>query len=325
MSPQTASAMPRPQPLQAAQVAQAAERAALSLVMPVDPVQLALHGFLARYKPRTRATYAHHLRRYLAWLSEHGQHPFEVRRAHLELYLRHLEEAGLKSATRNSRFGVIHLFYRYAVLDELVLRDPTDHVTRPKIHRGEQRRTWLPHTDFLRLLEAARAAGPEDHVLIVLLGIVAMRVGEVCSLNCGDVAQRGGWWTVTFVGKGGDTYTEVIPPAAVEDLLVIVDGVEPGEPLLVSERGTRMERRSAATVLARLCRAAGIKRDITPHGLRRTAATVMLQQGVSPRAVQRKLRHASLETTMIYDRAEVTLDQSAALPFAASLYSSLTG
>lgn len=303
----------------------AARAATLALVLPTDPVQLALAGFLARYTPRTRRTYADHLKQYLRWLEQHGQDPMTVTRPHLELYLRHMEEQGLKSATRNSRFGVIHQFYRFAVLDGLLERSPTEHIRRPRIHRGEQRRTWLPQTQFLRLLEAAREAGPEDHLLILLLGIVAMRVGEVCSLNVGDVRQQGGWWTVTFVGKGGDTYTEVVPPPGVADLMLVVAGVAPGEPLLVNERGGRMDRRSATTVLRRLCRKAGITRDITPHGLRRTAATVMLQQGIPPRAVQRKLRHASLDTTMIYDQSELTLDQSSALPFAANLYGALSG
>lgn len=292
---------------------------------PIDPVALAYAGFLARYKVRTRLTYKQHLDQWLRWLTQQGKAPFAVKRAHIEVYLRHLEEERhLADATRYSRLGVIHGFYATAVRDELLEKNPAEHVTRPKVDHDAQRRTWLPLLESLALLRAAAAEGPNAHVLIALMSIDGMRVGAVSSLSVGDVARASGWWTVTYVGKGGKRCTDVVPPQAVPDLQTLLSGREAEEPLLLNARGRRMERRSVATVLRRLCAEAGIERDITPHGLRRSAATNMLAQKIDPRDVQRQLHHADLRTTLrVYDQLKPSLDRSASLGYAASLYEML--
>ena len=64
----------------------------------------------------------------------------------------------------------MHLFYKHAVIDGITDRDPTENVTRPKVHEDEQKRTWLPPLDSVALLDAAVKAGPREHMFIVLLG-----------------------------------------------------------------------------------------------------------------------------------------------------------
>lgn len=163
-----------------------------TLVLPAstDPLRLAVAGFLARYTGRTLATYRIHLDLWLRWCDAAGVHPLEVRRPHVEIWLRHLEQDGLASATRSLKYGVVHLFYRYAVVDELIAKDPTEHVDRPKVKQGEQRRTWLPTLDSVALLQAAMKTGPREHLFVVLLGQMALRVGEMCSLDVESVRHN---------------------------------------------------------------------------------------------------------------------------------------
>lgn len=290
-----------------------------------DPAELAYAGFLSRYKPRTRATYKFHLDQWLRWLAAQGKHPFDVRRPHIEVYMRHLEEErGLADATRYSRLGVIHGYYATAVRDELLEKNPAEHVAKPKIDASAQRRTWLPLLESLALLKAASQEGPNAHVLVALMSIDGMRVGATCALSVSDVRRSGGWWTVTYVGKGGKQCTDVVPPQVVPDLQKLLENRAGEEPLLRNARGRRMERRSVTTVLRRLCAKAEITRDLTPHGLRRSAATNMLAQKVDPRDVQRQLHHADLRTTLrVYDQLKPSLDRSASIGYAASLYEML--
>ena len=217
---------------------------------------------------------------------------------------------------------MVHLFYKYAVIDEITDRDPTESVTRPKVHEGEQKRTWLPTLDSVALLNAAVKAGPREHVFVVLLGQMALRVGEMCALNADSVRHNQGWRTIVFCGKGGDTFERVVPVQALRDLDRLIDG-RTATPLIRNTRGDRMDRAASDRLLHRLTRAAGITRAITPHGLRRSVATNMLAQGLPLRDVQLQLRHADPRMTMRYDQAKNSLDRAAVLPYASAQYGML--
>jgi site-specific recombinase XerD len=288
-----------------------------------DPLRLACAGFLARYAGKTLDSYRIHLELWLRWCTQVGVDPLAVRRPHVEIWLRSLEDQHLASATRAAKFGVVHLFYKYAVIDEIIDRDPTQNVTRPKIHEGEQKRTWLPTLDCVALLDAAVTAGPREHVFVVLLGQMALRVGEMCALNADSVHHNQGWRTVVFRGKGGDTFERVVPVQALRDLDRLIDG-RTSAPLIPNTRGDRMDRAAADRLLHRLTRAAGITRAITPHGLRRSVATNMLAQGLPLRDVQLQLRHADPRMTMRYDQAKNSLDRAAVLPYASAQYGMLS-
>jgi integrase/recombinase XerD len=159
-----------------------------------DPLRLACAGFLARYAAKALDSKRIHLERWLCWCTQVGVDPPAVRRLHVELWLRSLEDQHRASATRSAKFGVVHLFSKYAVVDEIIDRDATQNVTRPKIHEGEQKRTWLPTLDCVALLDAAVKAGPPDRPLCrvlegVLFAIVDHREGihlkQTCELACG--------------------------------------------------------------------------------------------------------------------------------------------
>lgn len=81
-----------------------------------DPLRLACAGFLARYAGKTLDSYRIHLQLWLRWCAHVGVDPLAVRRPHVEIWLRSLEDQHLASATRAAKFGVVHLFYKYAVL-----------------------------------------------------------------------------------------------------------------------------------------------------------------------------------------------------------------
>ena len=165
-------------------------------------------------------------------------------------------------------------------------------------------------------------AGPREHVFVVLLGQMALRVGEMCALNADSVHYNQGWRTIVFRGKGGDTYERVIPVQALRDLDRVIDG-RTSTPLIRNTRGDRMDRAAADRLLHRLTRAAGISRAITPHGLRRSVATNMLAQGLPLRDVQLQLRHADPRMTMRYDQGKNSLDRAAVLPYASAQYGML--
>ena len=180
----------------------------------------------------------------------------------------------------------------------------------------------MPPLDSVVLLNTAIKTGPREHLFVVFLAQMALRVGEMCSLNTDSVHHNMGWRTLVFRGKGGDEYERVIPVQALADLDILIKNLPDG-PLIVNTNGDRMDQKSADRVLQKLARTAGITRKITPHGLRRSVATNVLMQGVPLRDVQLQLRHVDPRMTMKYDQGKNSLDRSAVISYASSQYGML--
>ncbi|MDQ3464234.1 MAG: site-specific integrase, partial [Actinomycetota bacterium] len=143
----------------------------------------ALFSFLARYRGDTLRAYQQDLKAYLTWCQQHELQPLQAQRPHLELYLRWMEQRNYAAATIGRRFATVAGFYRYAVIDGHLPVDPTLAVTRPSVSWEGQRRTVLHPLEFAALLTAARRDGPHSHALVALLGMIGLRVGEVCRIN----------------------------------------------------------------------------------------------------------------------------------------------
>lgn len=161
----------------------------------------------------------------------------------------------------------------------------------------------LPDGDMARLARAAAGAGAMDRLATMLLYATGMRVGELTSLRVRDVDLRAG--TLRIVGKGDrERQVYVADPRLLGMLADFVSrrhGCAAGDArLLVDDCGRPAGPPSVRRALRRLCAAAGLARRVTPHVLRHTAATALLEAGVDVRMVQRVLGHASIATTQIY-------------------------
>jgi hypothetical protein len=142
-----------------------------------DEARLAIAGFLARYSGATRKSYATDLRQYFAWCAEVGLDVFSARRAHIELWARAMEERGLARATIGRRLSTIAGFYRFAVIDGVIEHSPAEYVRRPKIDT-ESATLGLDRMELGAFIAQGAAAGPVDHALACLLGLLGLRVSE---------------------------------------------------------------------------------------------------------------------------------------------------
>jgi len=172
---------------------------------------------------------------------------------------------------------------------------------------------------------AARAARtsrqPADWALITLMGTLGMRVTATCNVQIGDITtDPTGYRLLHTIGKGDKPSVKVLPIPTWQ-AIDRAAGDRPSGPLLLRRDGTQMTRRSADRVVHRLAADAGIFRPVSPHALRRSFATLLLQAGVDARAVQDGLDHASMRTTMLYDRLGVEPHAAASNTMAALLAS----
>jgi integrase/recombinase XerD len=273
-------------------------------------LRLAVAAYLARFKGQSRLHTDSDLRCYLSWCAYHDLAPLEARRAHVELYLRWMQEVRrFQPSTVSRRLSVVAGFYRTCVIDDLLDHSPAQYVRRPRVS-VESPTLGLSHLQFEALLAAARDSSiPCDFALVAMLGLLGLRIFEAIGADVTHLGDVHGHRVLTVHGKGDKLATVPLPPAVGRAMDRAVDRRTNG-PILRNRRGLRMSRHSGTRRLHRLAHNAGITTArMHPHMLRHTYVTTMLDAGVDPRDVQIAARHADPRTTMRYDRARKNLDR----------------
>jgi integrase/recombinase XerD len=201
------------------------------------------------------------------------------------------------------------------IADALDVTNPWQRVTRPKVPRTGTTPA-LRLLDLVSLLEGARAIAcrwPADAAAVLLMTLVALRVGELCALTVGAIQQDGDHTVVLVTRKGGDRMSrEPITPKVNEILIPLTMGRAASDLLLLREDGRPFDRWRAQTALNRAGRHGGLSKAaiarLTPHVGRATAATLLRGQGLPIDKVQELLGHASPLTTQRYDRGGALMD-----------------
>ena len=275
-----------------------------------DPLRLAVAAYLARFAGSSRAHTESDLRCYLCCCSERGLDPLAARRPHLELNIRWMQEARrFKPSTVSRRFSVTAGFYRTCVIDGMLEHSPAQYVRRPSVP-AESPTLGFTHLQFEALLSAAReSANRYDFALVAMRGLLGLRIFEATGANIGDIGEEHGHRVLRVCGKGSKVVLVPLPPAVGRAIDRAVSD-RPGGPILLSSRGTRMDRHAATRRLRQLAGTAGVQLARThPHMLRHTFVTTMLDAGIDLRDVQIAARHADPRTSMRYDRARQNLDR----------------
>lgn len=266
-------------------------------------------AWLASYSSRnTVRSYRRVIRAFFDWCRTFDLDPLALRRTHIDLWLRHLEQTNLAPTSRGNYLAIVRSFYGWAVDEDLLQANPAARVRRPPETSGIQ--ASYTRTQMARLLEAAADAGGYDHATLLLLFGNGLRVSEACQADVADLGVDRYHRTLTIVGKGAKAATVPLPPATSLALDRALDGRQTG-PLLLTQADTRASRPSVTRTLARLAKAADVP-PVSPHAIRRTVIQLMLADGKTLREVQLFARHADPATTARYDERNRSLDESLA-------------
>lgn len=200
----------------------------------------------------------------------------------------------------------VRSFHRFLMREGEADRDPTAGVIRPKLPRALPRP--LSVEDVRRLLAAPAEgipAGLRDRAVLETLYGAGLRVSELAGLDVDDVDLEGG--SVRVLGKGGKERDVPLGRYAREAIAAYLARERPAlatprsrGALFLGRRGGRLTRQRCSKILAEHARRAGIRRRVTPHTLRHSFATHLLEGGADVRVVQELLGHASVATTQIY-------------------------
>jgi len=266
-------------------------------------------GFLAGYTENTLMAYQQDLRIFVSWCRNRELPLLEVRRAHIELFARFQEAAGMARATIARRLSTVASFYRYCVEEELIGLSPAVNVRRPKV-RPESTMTGLDRNELGMFLVEAGLSSTRDHALACVLALNGLRVSEALGADIGDMGLERGHHTLRIIRKGGKSELIPMAPRTARTVYLAVGDREDG-PIFLNSDGGRMDRHHAARIVKRLAKRAGIDKNISPHSLRHSFITAALDAGVPLRDVQEAASHADPRTTMRYDRARRSLDRHA--------------
>ncbi len=238
-------------------------------------------------------------------------------RIHAFLSVLHREH---KKSSIARKLAAIKSFFRFLLREGVVTRDPTLHVGSPK--QEQPLPTHLTIDDMFRLLEIPAAdtpAGLRDRAMLEVLYSSGLRVSELVGLNWGDidatlevVRVRGKGNKERIVPIGGkalaalERYRVQIPSlVATKNRGALAGSAHP--PVFLNSRGGRITTRSVARLVSGYARACGIALPTSPHALRHSFATHLLDAGADLRAIQELLGHSSLSTTQRY--THVNLDR----------------
>jgi site-specific recombinase XerD len=148
------------------------------------------------------------------------------------------EDAGLARSTVSRGLSTVAGFYRFAAIDGVIEHSPAEYVRRPKIDT-ESATLGLDRMKLSAFIAQGAAAGPVDHALACLLGLLGLRVSEACGIDIEDLSADRGHRTVTVLGKR--TKLALIPmPPRVARAVDLVAGERTAGPLLLTRHGNRM-------------------------------------------------------------------------------------
>ncbi|OLD95891.1 MAG: site-specific tyrosine recombinase XerD [Gemmatimonadetes bacterium 13_1_20CM_4_69_16] len=236
--------------------------------------------------------------------------PDAVTAAQLREFVYDLKDLGLAPATIRRQISAIRTYYRFLVGEGHATRDPTERLESPKQWRTLP--TVLTVAEVGRLLAAPNTDEPlaiRDRALLEFTYATGARVSEVVGLRPQDLLYEDG--LARIFGKGAKERIVPVGRRALGAVALYAREIRPGLDkgkgrgiLFLNARGAPLSRVGAWTIIRRAAKQAGLTKRVTPHTLRHSFATHLLEGGADLRAVQEMLGHADLATTQLYTHVD---------------------
>lgn len=262
----------------------------------------------------TLNAYGTDLRRYVVWLDSRGQAIADVQASDVEAYVGHLRHENLSGATVKRMLVAVRGLHRFLAAEDENVGDPTAEVELARAPKGLPKA--LSEAQIEKLLESVAPVTPvgrRDRAILELLYGTGIRIGELASSGLSNLDLDSGLLRVR--GKGDK---ERLVPLGRLATRALVDWLGPegrvhleperwasrsdSDAIFLNRRGGRLQRQGAWSVVRKAGDAIGLGGELTPHVLRHSCATHMVDHGADIRTVQELLGHSSISTTQIYTK-----------------------
>ncbi|WP_270179131.1 site-specific tyrosine recombinase XerD [Alkalihalobacillus sp. CinArs1] len=275
-----------------------------------DQVQDFLHYLIVErsLSKNTLDAYRRDLAQYIKHLTEQESLTSlqDVRRVHIVNYLYELKDNGRASTTIARNIASIRSFHQFLLREKETDQDPSVHIETPKAERKLPK--ILSTSEVEQLLEApdhSTPFGKRDRAMLEVLYATGLRVSELVDLNLEDIHLTMGF--IRTIGKGNKERIVPLGKMARDALQLYLDEGrsallkrKKSDALFLNHHGERLSRQGFWKILKKLALHSNIVKPLTPHTLRHSFATHLLENGADLRAVQELLGHADISTTQIY-------------------------
>lgn len=257
----------------------------------------------------TLKAYEHDLRHYLDYLDRQNiTSPDQIKRTDILKYLSALQAAKYTARTTARNIACLKTFHKFLIREGITENNPTLDLLSPKI--AQRLPEVLTVDEVKKILEQPKLgepAGLRDKAILEILYASGMRVSELVSLDLEDVDFRSGY--LRCLGKGSKERFVPVGSYALEAVSKYIQLArpkflkrQPSTALFVNVRGKRLTRQSCWKIVKRNVAEAKLEKKVSPHCLRHSFATHLLEAGADLRAIQEMLGHAFISTTQIYTK-----------------------
>ena len=255
----------------------------------------------------TLDAYSRDVGEYLNHLDRNGcTDPASIRPIDVASFMQHLKDGGIGPRSRGRALSAVRMFHRFLMIENYSASNPTSIIELPRT--PGKLPSILTAREVERLLAAPGGEGREairDRAMLELLYATGLRVSELVSLKVRDVSLDAGY--LMTLGKGDKERLVPIGDSArsaignyMATVRQNIRGAGDTEYIFLSRLGNRMSRQAFWNIIKKRSLEAGIDKNISPHTLRHSFATHLLENGADLRSVQLMLGHADLSTTQIY-------------------------
>lgn len=280
---------------------------------PLTLAEKVANDFLfSQRNPKTRENYRQGLKAWFTFCQGLGLDPLTVERTVVERWLLWCEEVdGKARRTIAGRFTAVRGFYKRAIMDGVIDKDPSLYVKAPVIERKTSTND-ITRVELVRILKLSQKRSERDYAVFCLLGYNGLRVSELVGIDIEHLGRDRGFFVVTVTRKGGNHQTLALSQEtawAVERYV----GERTSGPLFTSARtpGKRMSANDVQQLVKRYAKWTGITRRISPHSFRHTFITQSLNAGASARDVQVAAGHADQRMVSYYDHGSANRGREA--------------
>ena len=260
----------------------------------------------------TLDAYIRDVEKLISYLNTEGIDPLDAKLEHLESFLAHLHDKKITARSQARILSGIRSFYRFLVLEECITADPTLLLESPKIGMKLPEVLSLEEIDMLiGAIDLSKREGQRNRAIIETLYSCGLRVSEACDLKLSDLYLKEGF--IKVEGKGSKQRLVPISERAIAEIMdYLIDRAEIDiksgheDYLFVSAHfRKRMSRITMFHIIKELAEQIGLKKTISPHTLRHSFATHLLEGGANLRVIQSMLGHEDIGTTEIYTHIDV--------------------
>ena len=254
----------------------------------------------------------HDIEKLSSYLKAEKVDVLDVKLDDLEHFAASISEIGIGARSLARILSGVRHFYRFLVLDGYLEADPTELLESPKQPQHLPEVLSTAEVDIiLQSIDLSKWEGQRNKAIIEMLFSCGLRVSELTNLKLSNLYLDDLY--IRVMGKGSKERLVPISPRAVEELnywfldrnqMVIKEGEE--DYVFLNRRGAHLTRTMILIMLKRYAKGAGIKKTISPHTLRHSFATALLEGGADLRSIQAMLGHESVVTTEIYTHIDTT-------------------